>query len=79
MLLAICRIVLLMLSGILLEDKQNFRFNPSNSFVPGGSLLCLHRLWKARFTGCGQGFGSGFRMAMLKFCCRVKFGLAENP
>ncbi len=79
MFLAICMTVLLIPSVILLEVKQNLRFRPSSSLEPRGSLLFLHKLWKARlcgWKGCVEGV---IFIALLKFCRKLRHGFATRP
>jgi hypothetical protein len=70
--------VLLIPSVMLLEVGQNFRFKPNSSLEPGGSLLFLHKLWKARLFGWNGVEGVIF-IALLKFCRKFRHGSATKP
>jgi hypothetical protein len=62
-----------------LEARQNFKFKPSSVLVPVGSCYFLQRLWNVRFLGCKNVGDGKAAIAVLKFFCRVKVGLAQKP
>jgi len=65
---------------MVLLERQNFKFNPRRAFEPGGNVLFLQRLWKARFLGCRYCGGVlSFFNALLKFFCKVSSGEAQKP
>jgi len=61
-------------------DKQKkFRFKPNKFFDPTGSVVSLHRLWKVRCLGCLKYGEEGVAIAVQKFFCREKLGMALKP